>query len=134
MTVSIMPHLVVHDGEAALKFYEKAFGAIVEQKVPAQDGKRLMHAHLKLNGGDLLLVDDFPEHDQSTSTKAPKRLGGTAVVLHLEVPDADAAFERALKAGASVVMPLDNMFWGARYGKLKDPFGHIWSIGGPLKT
>lgn len=127
-----MPHLVVNDAEAAIKFYEAAFGATLTNKVPYQDGKRLLHVHMNLGGGALLFNDDFPEfgHD---STQAPKRLGGTTMTIHLDVPDADAAWKRALGAGAKEMVPLDNQFWGQRYGKLIDPFGHHWSIGGPVK-
>lgn len=128
-----VPHLVVNDGEAAIAFYAEAFGAKLEGKHPAEDGKRLMHAHLKLGGGDLYLMDDFPEYDNYASAKAPARLGGTSFVIHIDVPDADTAWARAAKAGAQVVMPLDNQFWGMRYGQVKDPFGHVWSIGGPVK-
>ena len=129
---TVIPHLNVNDGEAAIAFYEKAFGATVAMKVPAQDGKRLMHAALGLNGGTVMLVDDFPEYGMA-GAKSPKLAGATTVTIHLEVPDADAAFERALIAGGKILMPLDNQFWGARYGILEDPFGHAWSIGGPLK-
>jgi PhnB protein len=127
-----VPHLVVDDGEAAIEFYGKAFGAKLEMKHPAEDGKRLMHAHLKMGSGALMLHDEFPEYG-GEGAKAPKRLGGTSFTIHLEVPDADAAWVRAIDAGAEVVMALDNQFWGARYGQLRDPFGHLWSIGGPVK-
>lgn len=128
---TVMPYLTVSDGEAALDFYEKAFGAKVEQKMPAEDGKRLLHAHLTLNGSPVMLSDDFG--GGQGGTRAPAALGGTTVTIHLEVPDADAAAERAVKAGARVIMPVADMFWGARYGKLEDPFGHVWSIASPLK-
>ena len=127
-----VPHLVVSNGEAAISFYEKAFGATLQMKHPAEDGKRLMHAHLRFGGGDLMLDDDFPEFGDQ-GAKAPTSLGGVSCTIHLEVPNADAAWNRAVAAGAQIVMPLDNQFWGARYGQLKDPFGHLWSIGGPLK-
>jgi PhnB protein len=126
----VIPHLVVRGGTEAIAFYEKAFGARLENKVMADDGQRVMHAHLALNGGAVMLADDFgTSRDHAT----PLALGGTAVTIHLEVDDADEWWQRALDAGASVVFPLDNQFWGARYGQLKDPFGHVWSIGGPLK-
>jgi PhnB protein len=128
---TLTPHLVVDGGEAAIAFYEKAFGATLEAKHPADDGKRLMHAHLKLGTGALFLHDDFPEFGE-LGAKAPTRLGGTSATLHLDVPDADVAWERAIKAGATELMPLDNQAWGMRYGQIKDPFGHIWSIGGPV--
>jgi PhnB protein len=126
-----VPHLVVSNGEAAISFYENAFGATLQMKHPAEDGKRLMHAHLKVGGGDLMLNDEFPEFGNQ-GAKTPARLGGVSCTIHLEVPDADAAWNRAIAAGAQIVMPLDNQFWGARYGQLKDPFGHLWSIGGPV--
>lgn len=128
-----IPHLVVNDGEGAIAFYEKAFGATLENKHPAEDGKRLMHAHLKLGNGSLLLHDEFPEFGDHGGARAPTELGGASCVIHLDVPDADAAWERAVDAGAEVIFEMDNQFWGMRYGQLRDPFGHIWSIGGPLK-
>lgn len=130
---TLTPHLVVNDGEAAIAFYERAFDATLEAKHPAEDGKRLMHAHLKLGAGALFLHDEFPESGDCGGAKAPARLGGASCTLHLEVPDAEAAWGQAIEAGAEVVMALDNQFWGARYGQIKDPFGHLWSIGGPLK-
>ncbi len=129
---ALIPHIVVNDGEAAIKFYENAFGATCEAKHRAEDGKRLMHAHLKIGDGTLFLHDDFPEFG-SAGAQAPTRLGGTSCTLHFETSDADTAWQRALKAGAEVVVPLDNQFWGQRYGQVRDPFGHVWSIGGPLK-
>ena len=118
------PHLVVSDGAAAIAFYEKAFGAKLEGKHLADDGKRLMHAHLKIGAGDLFLHDDFPEFG-GEGAKPPARLGGVSCTIHLEVPDADAAWARAVKAGAHIVTPLDNQFWGQRYGQLTDPCGHF---------
>ena len=127
-----IPHLVVDDGEAAITFYEKAFAAACQSKHLADDGKRIMHAHLQLGAGAVFLHDDFPEFGDQ-GAKAPKRLGGASCVIHLEVPDADTAWQRAVNAGAQIVVPLENQFWGMRYGQLKDPFGHLWSIGGPVK-
>jgi PhnB protein len=126
-----IPHLAVNDGEAAIDFYQRAFGATVQSRHPGPDGKRLMHAHLKFGEGDLMLHDDFPEFGMD-AVKPPTRLGGASCTIHLEVADADVAWKRAIDAGAEVLMPLDNQFWGARYGQLKDPFGHVWSIGGPV--
>ncbi|MDT8405071.1 VOC family protein [Sulfuriflexus sp.] len=127
---TIVPHLVVNDGEAAIAFYQRAFGATLEGKHAEDGGKRLIHAHLKLGGNDLYLHDDFPEFGEH-GAQAPARLGGTSTTIHLEVDDADAAWQQAVDAGATILMPLDNQFWGARYGQLADPFGHNWSIGGP---
>lgn len=127
----VTAHITIRDGRGseAVEFYEKAFGAKEEMRHLAEDGKRLMHAHLKINGGSLMLNDDFPEMREGGGD-LPAPAGTT---LHLQVPDADAAWEKALAAGATVKFPLDNQFWGDRYGQVEDPFGHTWSIGGPLK-
>lgn len=128
-----IPHLAVSNGEAALAYYEKAFGAVVKAKMPADDGKRIMHAHLKFGEGEIFLHDEFPEYADHIGAVAPTRLGGASCTLHINVPDADAAFAQAVDAGATALMPPENQFWGMRYGELKDPFGHIWGIGGPVK-
>lgn len=127
--LGVIPHLTIRDNRAseAIDFYTRAFGAVESGRHLAEDGKRLLHAHLEVNGGALMLNDDFPEMTGEASLPA------SGVTLHLDVPDADAAWERALAAGASVRFPLDNQFWGQRYGQVTDPFGHVWSIGGPLK-
>lgn len=124
----VVPHLTIRDNRAteAIDFYIDAFGASESGRHMADDGKRILHAHLEVNGGPLMLNDDFPEM-AGGAAPAP-----TGVGLHLDVPDADAAWERALAAGAGVRFPLDNQFWGQRYGQITDPFGHIWSIGGPV--
>ena len=126
----IAAHITIRDGrgDEAVKFYERAFGANEETRHMADDGKRLMHSHLTINGGALLLNDDFPEFRGGTQAAAP---AGTT--LHLQVPDADAVWDKAVAAGATVKMPLENQFWGDRYGQLEDPFGFAWSIGGPVR-
>lgn len=123
----ITAHLTVRDSRAAeaISFYEKAFGAEELGRHMADDGKRIMHAHLNLNGGSLMLNDDFPEYSGAASPP-----GG--LTLHLQVKDADAAWNRALEAGAKEKMPIGDQFWGDRYGQLTDPFGFTWSIGAPL--
>ena len=128
-TGGLTPHLAIADKRAseAIDFYTRAFGANEQMRIPADDGVRLMHAHLLVNGASLMLHDEFPEYVDNES-RPPD-----GVTLHLQVDDADAWFDRAVAAGASVVMPLDNMFWGDRYGQIKDPFGHAWSIGCPAK-
>jgi PhnB protein len=126
----VIPHLIVHDGAAALEFYEKALGAEVTFQAPAPDGKRLFHASLSVNGGWFMLCDDFPEY--SGVARAPKTTGTTGVTLHLNVPDCDAAVARMAEAGATVTMPPDDMFWGDRYAKVTDPFGHEWSLSNPI--
>ena len=124
----LTPHLAIRDGRAAeaIDFYKAAFGAEEQMRMPADDGKRLMHAHLTLNGASLMLADDFPEYS-GKAAGAPE-----GVTLHLQVADADAAWNRAVDAGATVKMELADQFWGDRYGQVEDPFGHLWSIGAPV--
>lgn len=124
----ITPHITIRDRKAAeaIDFYKKAFGAEELMRHPTDDG-RLMHASLKINGGHIMLNDDFPEHMGGPSNPP------ASFVLHLNVPDADAAWKRALDAGANVRFELADQFWGDRYGQVTDPFGFIWSIGAPIK-
>jgi PhnB protein len=121
---TLTPHLVVKNASNAIEFYKKAFGAEEIRRAPAPDGKSLMHAELQIGDSRLMLVDEFPEMD----CRGPQSIGGTPVTIHMFVKDVDAAFSRAVAAGAEVKMPLDNMFWGDRYGVLTDPFGHSWSL------
>ncbi|OWK34420.1 VOC family protein [Fimbriiglobus ruber] len=127
MSTALIPHLVVHDGVAAIEFYKAALGAVEVFRMPAQDGKRLMHASLTIGGSPLFLNDDFPEYCEGKA-KAPKHTGSTAVTLHINVPDCDAAIVKMADAGATVTMPAADMFWGDRYGRVQDPFGHEWSF------
>ncbi len=124
----ITPHITIRDRRAgeAIDFYKKAFGAEEVMRHPTEDG-RLMHAHLKINGGSLMLHDDFPEHMGGPSQPP------ASLVLHLDVADADAAWKRALGAGAEVRFELSDQFWGDRYGQVTDPFGFIWGIGSPIR-
>lgn len=128
---AVSPHLTVGDGAAAIDFYVKAFSAVELGRVPGPDGK-LMHAALQINGSTVLLNDDFPEHNDGKSS-TPTALGGTPVTIHLTVTDVDSKFRQALDAGATVVQPLADQFWGDRYGVLLDPFGHRWSLGQPVR-
>lgn len=128
----IVPHLVVDGAARAIDFYKKAFGAEEVRRVPAEDGKRLMHAQLQIGPSTLYLCDDFPEYCGGKSS-APTSLKGTPVTLHQYVKDCDAALKRAADAGAKVTMPAQDMFWGDRYGQVTDPFGHLWSFATPLK-
>jgi PhnB protein len=128
---ALSPHLVVDDAAAAIDFYVKAFGATELGRVPHPDG-RLVHAALSLNGSTVMLNDDFPDYNEGKSS-TPKALGGTPVTIHLQVPDVETAFQRALDAGAVVVAPLEDQFWGDRYGMVRDPFGHQWSLGQPVR-
>jgi PhnB protein len=128
---SVSPHLVVGDGAAAIDFYVKAFDAVELGRVPGPDG-RLMHAALQINGSTVLLNDDFPEY-QDGKSMTPIALGGTPVTIHLTVTDVDSKFQQAIDAGATVVTPLEDQFWGDRYGVVRDPFGHHWSLGQPVR-
>jgi PhnB protein len=122
-----IPHLIVSDGPAALKFYKEVFDAEEGDSMMAPDGKRLLHGEVVLDGHKLFLSDEFSEAEGGTC-KMPQTLGGTCVRITLQVDDADAVVERAASRGARVLMPVQDMFWGARYGKIRDPFGHEWGI------
>ena len=124
----ITPHIVVQGAERAATFYRDAFGAEEVDRIPTPDG-RLMSVQLRISGGMLHLTDEFPE----MGVLAPPSIGGTPVVLALEVADADAVFAQAMVAGAKVRQPLADMFWGDRHGQLEDPFGHHWNIGQHLR-
>jgi PhnB protein len=129
----LSPHIFVSNGAAAIEFYKKAFGATEVARHAAPDGKRIMHASLLVNGATLMLCDDFPEYCGGKES-TPEALGGSPVVLHLQVTDADSVYNRAVAAGATVAMPISDQFWGDRYGQVKDPFGHTWSIGAKART
>ncbi|GAB4393462.1 MAG: VOC family protein [Kiloniellaceae bacterium] len=122
----LTPHLVCREALKAIDFYKAAFGAEELIVVPGPDGK-VMHACLSINGSSVMLV----EESLGCAAASPQHLGGTPVTLHLIVDDADAAAARAVEAGAKVVMPVDDQFWGDRYGIIEDPFGHRWSIATP---
>jgi PhnB protein len=126
----LTPHLAIGGGRAkdAILFYQAAFGAEELMRHAADDG-RLMHAHLKLNGASLMLHDHFAEHHGGADLAEPN-----GVVLHLQVTDADAWWNRAIGAGANVVLELADQFWGDRYGQVRDPFGHVWAIGAPVSA
>jgi uncharacterized glyoxalase superfamily protein PhnB len=122
---AITPHLVIKGASEAIDFYKRAFGAkeIGRMPFPGPDGKmRIGHAELQIGDSRLFLADEFPEY----GSVGPE--GRSPVTIHLYVTDADAAFAQAVEAGATAAMPLADMFWGDRYGKLVDPFGHQWSI------
>ena len=124
----IVAHIVVQGAQRAAAFYAEAFGADEVSRIPVPDG-RLMSVQLRIGGGLLHLADEFPE----MAVLAPPTIGGTPVVLALEVDDAEAVFARALAAGATARQPLADMFWGDRHGQLDDPFGHRWNIGQHLR-
>jgi PhnB protein len=125
---SFAPYLVVTDAAAAIDFYKKAFGATELVRHQAPGTNKLMHAHLVIQSGHLFLSDDFAGQTGRKS-ETPLALGGSPVTFHLHVDNADAVWDKAVSAGAEVTMPLADQFWGDRYGQLRDPFGHKWSIG-----
>jgi PhnB protein len=120
----VAPFVTVRDASAAAALYQVAFGAVELQRVYADDGKRLLHCHLRINNGSLAINDAFPEHGYPLETPQ-------SFTLHLQVDDVDAWWQRALAAGMEIVMPLDLQFWGDRYGILRDPFGVTWSLATP---
>jgi PhnB protein len=120
---SVTPHLICAGAADAIEFYKKAFGAVEEARLPGPGG-RIMHAMIRIGDSAVMLVDEMPEW----GALGPKSLKGSPVTVHLYVENADATVERAVKAGAKITMPLADQFWGDRYGKLEDPFGHHWSI------
>ena len=122
----LVPHLVVNGAARAIEFYKAALGAVEVVRMPAPDGERLMHVELRIGDATLFLCDDFPEY--CGVARAAKPGTPTPVTLHLDVPDCDIAVARAASAGAAVSMPPADMFWGDRFGKVTDPFGHEWSF------
>jgi PhnB protein len=124
----ITPHIVVQGAERAAAFYRDAFGAEEIERIPIPDG-RLMSVQLRIGDGVLHLADEFPE----IGVLAPPSIGGTAVVLALEVADADTVCAQAVAAGAEVRQPVQDMFWGDRHGQIQDPFGHLWNISQHLR-
>ncbi len=127
-----IPHLCVSNGLAALEFYKSVFGASQGDLMMTKDGKRVMHGEISIDGHKCFFSDEFSK-EEGGSVKPPDRLKGTCVRITLMVDDADAVVERAVAAGAQVLMPLENLFWGARYGKILDPFGHEWGINQQLR-
>jgi uncharacterized glyoxalase superfamily protein PhnB len=115
---------VIKNAGDAINFYKKAFGAQEVMCMPGPDGKSVMHAEIQIGTSRIMLGDEYPQ----AGFVGPKSLGGTPVTVHLYVDNADATFKKAVDAGAEVLMPLTNMFWGDRYGQLVDPYGHRWSI------
>ena len=120
---TITPHLVVKNAAKAIEFYRKAFGADLLFCNEIEATGQVLHARLGIGDSIVMLNDEFP--DQGVCGPSEK---GSAVTIHLYVPDVDAVFKRAVEAGCQVTMPLADMFWGDRYGTLKDPFGHSWSV------
>jgi PhnB protein len=125
---SVTPHLICAGAAKAIDFYVQAFGATESARLPGPDG-RLMHAAVRIGDSTVMLVDEMPEW----GALSPKSLKGSPVTIHLYVDDVDSFVARAVKAGAKVTMPVEDAFWGDRYGKLEDPFGHHWSVATPVR-
>ena len=120
---TVTPHIICAGAAEAIEFYKKAFGATEMFRLPGPDGK-LMHGSIRIGDSAVMLAEENEKH----GIFGPKRLNGSPVIIHLYVEDADAFVARAAEAGANVTMPVAEMFWGDRYGRLQDPFGHMWSV------
>jgi PhnB protein len=120
---TVTPYLIVSDANKAIDFYKRAFGAKEITRMDGPQGK-ISHAELKIGDSMIMLSDEMP----GSSTRSPQSLGGTTAAVVLYLADVDSVFKQATSAGAKVEMPLADMFWGDRYGKLVDPFGHSWSL------
>jgi PhnB protein len=122
---TLTPHLVVKGANQAIEYYKKAFGAEEIRRIYGPDGQSILHADLKIGDSHLFVVDEFPEMGALGPVPGAT---STAVTIHLFVEDVDSAFANAVAAGATTLMAPADMFWGDRYGKLVDPFGHHWSL------
>jgi PhnB protein len=122
---TITPYMTVRNAARAIEFYKQAFGAVEKGGIMKSPDGKVAHAELQIGDSILMLGDEFPQ----MGALSPQSTGGAGMGLHIYVEDVDSAFDRAVKAGATVEMPVADMFWGDRYGKLADPFGHKWSIG-----
>jgi PhnB protein len=127
--ITVTPYLTVRGADRAIDFYKRAFEARERMRMPGPDGKGVMHAEIEIGVSTVYLNDEFP--DMGPGPRSPETLQGTSGTLHLYVPDVDAAFKRAVDAGARVRLAPADMFWGDRYGKVIDPFGHEWGLASP---
>ncbi len=121
---TITPTLTVHGAAEALEFYQHAFGCEVVAVDRTPDGTSIIHSDLRLGDSHFFVVDEFP----APGSRSPEKLGGTPVTFQIYCEDADALFQRAVSAGATIRMEPQDLFWGDRYGQVVDPFGHIWAI------
>jgi len=119
----VTPYLIIDGASAAIDFYRSVLGATERMRMPAPDG-RVGHAELEIGDSLIMLADEFPE----MSARSPKTVGGTPMSLHVYVEDADSVFDRAIKAGATALQPVEDKFYGDRSGQFEDPFGHHWSV------
>jgi len=122
---TVTPHLIVKGAGDAIEFYKKAFGAKEIARATTPDGSLVVHATIQIGDSFIMMNDEFPE----MGAKSPLSLNGSPVTIHLYVEDVDALWKQAVDAGAKETMPLQDQFWGDRYGLLVDPFGHSWSLG-----
>lgn len=120
---TVTPHLICAGAADAIEFYKKAFNASEMMRLPGPNG-RLMHACVRIGDSNVMLVDEMPEW----GALGPKSLKGSPVTIHLNVDNVDAFVAQAVAAGAKITMPVEDAFWGDRYGKIEDPFGHQWSV------
>ncbi|MBA3345164.1 MAG: VOC family protein [Gemmatimonadales bacterium] len=125
---TVTPNIVVEDAANALEFYKKAFGAEETVRMPGPGG-RIMHAEMRIGDSVMMIGEEMPD----MGSNSPKKYGGSPVGFYVYVENVDAAWERAIDAGAQGTMPLTDMFWGDRVGKLEDPFGHSWSLAEHVK-
>lgn len=130
----IQVHLCVKGGLAAIAWYEKAFGAVETFEQMAEDGERVQHANLTLFGSEIMLHDEFDEYGLDVMSPLTRGGAGLTISVNLKTPaEVDRAVKRAVGEGAVLTMPPGDMFWGARYAKIQDPFGHVWGFNAPLK-
>lgn len=127
LPLGVVPYLTIDGASDASLFYQKAFGAREVARMPAEDGKRLMHCHLEINGGALMLADNFPEMG------GPPVLRSSSYTLQLVIADGDAWWNRAIQAGCTPKLPFALAPWGDKYGQLSDPFGLIWALNSPAR-
>ena len=129
----LQAHICVKGGLDAIAFYEKAFGAKCQFHKLADDGRRVMHANIELFGGEIMLHDEFPEFGNDVLSPLSRGGASIAINVNLNAPtDVDSLIERAHLVGAKIIMMPQDAFWGSRYGRIRDPFGHIWAFNAPL--
>jgi len=126
----VSPYLMVRGAAEAIAWYRKAFDAVETERYDHEG--RVGHSTLRINGGAVMLSDEYPEYQDKVGTQSPAQLGGTTTTITLSVDDVDAWFDRATAAGASTLRAPQDEFYG-RHAKLRDPFGHVWSLVGPAK-
>jgi PhnB protein len=125
----VYPYLRVHNTAEAIVFYSRAFGAKEQFRLTEPNG-RIGHAEIKIGSATVMLSDEYPER----GIRGPRSLGGTTFSIHLHVDDVDQAYAQAVDAGAAIVRPLQDQFYGERSGTVRDPFGHEWLLGGHIET